>query len=66
METQVFIEKKTLSDGSFVHNVVIDGQRENGVGTCRIRLICASQLDAETIEKYLACQIAANHLIAIE
>ena len=66
MATRVFTEKKTLSDGSFVHNVVIDGQYGNQIGSARIRLICASQLDAETIVKFLIDQIAANNIIAIE
>ncbi len=64
MEKQVFIEKKTFSDKSFVYNVVIDGQRSSG--SSRLRLLCASQRDAETIEEFLACQIAANRLIGIE
>ena len=65
MEKQIFVEKQPLSDNSFAYNVVIDGQL-NGIGTSRLRLLCASQLDAETIEEFLACQVAAHRLIGIE
>ncbi len=59
MEKQVFIERKTLSDNSHVHNVVLSGPGQ-------VRLICASQLDAETIESFLHEQINKHHLIGIE
>lgn len=59
METQVYVDEKTLSDNSHVYNVVIDGDHQ-------VRLICASQLDAETIESFLLKQIQEHHIIGIE
>ena len=66
MTRQVYIQRKILSDKSHVFYVVLTGEYVTRIGSTRLRLICASQLDAETIEAFLLERIAKHEIISIE